>query len=192
MGEEHRLDIRARPSRGPNFQTGTTDEKPDVYCRRSSWYTTLQTVIVTAVRSTRVHGRLAMKGALKSTVLFELSDWCFPRVHLRKPTLEGGNRKQNHEPSNERSSSDITFEWGHESYSNPVYQKAAQILQFAQRDRFIQSSCDTILTLHMQSCYEILTSEPLILQVWKRLDQGFPGVTWRSVMKDLQWNIEVL
>ena len=27
------------------------------------------------------------------------------------------------------------------------------------------------------------------MQVWKRLDQGFPGADWRSVMKDLQLNV---
>ncbi|KIJ67948.1 hypothetical protein HYDPIDRAFT_25403 [Hydnomerulius pinastri MD-312] len=43
-----------------------------------------------------------------------------------------------------------------------------------------------------QCCYEINTSEHLVLQVWKRLDQGSPGADWRSVMKDLQLSVLVL
>ncbi|KAH7929898.1 hypothetical protein BV22DRAFT_1080190 [Leucogyrophana mollusca] len=43
-----------------------------------------------------------------------------------------------------------------------------------------------------QCCFEIDTSEQIVLQVWKRLDQGAAGADWRSVMKDSQLTVLVL
>ncbi|KAF9222571.1 hypothetical protein BS17DRAFT_802813 [Gyrodon lividus] len=54
------------------------------------------------------------------------------------------------------------------------------------------SSMYALLSQHRKCCYEIDTSEHLVLQVWKRLDQGLPGADWRSVMKDLQLSILIL
>ncbi|KAH7913705.1 fungal-specific transcription factor domain-containing protein [Hygrophoropsis aurantiaca] len=45
---------------------------------------------------------------------------------------------------------------------------------------------------HFTGCFEVDTSENIVLQVWKRLDQGAPGADWRSVMKDSQLTVLVL
>ncbi|KAH7888543.1 fungal-specific transcription factor domain-containing protein [Phlebopus sp. FC_14] len=47
-------------------------------------------------------------------------------------------------------------------------------------------------SFRLQCCYEIATSEHLVVQVWKRLDQESPGADWRSVMKDMQLSVLVL
>ncbi|KAH9949554.1 fungal-specific transcription factor domain-containing protein, partial [Amylocystis lapponica] len=41
-------------------------------------------------------------------------------------------------------------------------------------------------------CYEIETSEHIVLQVWRRLDEKLPRADWRSVMQDLDLNVLIL
>ncbi|KII92890.1 hypothetical protein PLICRDRAFT_37687 [Plicaturopsis crispa FD-325 SS-3] len=43
-----------------------------------------------------------------------------------------------------------------------------------------------------QCCYEIDTSEQIVLQVWRRLDQQLPNADWRSVIKDLNLNVLII
>ncbi|KAI0823645.1 fungal-specific transcription factor domain-containing protein [Trametes gibbosa] len=43
-----------------------------------------------------------------------------------------------------------------------------------------------------QCCYEIETSESIVLQVWQRLDANDPRADWRSVMKDNDLDILIL
>ncbi|KDQ53454.1 hypothetical protein JAAARDRAFT_136956 [Jaapia argillacea MUCL 33604] len=45
---------------------------------------------------------------------------------------------------------------------------------------------------HIAGCYEVDTSEQIVLQVWGRLDQDHPGADWRSVMRDFNLNVLVL
>lgn len=44
----------------------------------------------------------------------------------------------------------------------------------------------------LQCCYEVETSEHIVLQVWKRLDEELPGADWRSVMHDLKLDVLIL
>ncbi|EGN99813.1 hypothetical protein SERLA73DRAFT_159962 [Serpula lacrymans var. lacrymans S7.3] len=65
-----------------------------------------------------------------------------------------------------------------------------RVAQVFEAFRFVQSliySYEVLKPLichRTQCCYEIETSEQIVLQVWKRLDQGLPGADWRTVMKD--------
>ncbi|TFK54197.1 hypothetical protein OE88DRAFT_1654737 [Heliocybe sulcata] len=51
---------------------------------------------------------------------------------------------------------------------------------------------DLFEAFRAQCCYEIDTSEQIVLEVWKRLDQNHPGADWRSVMKDLNLDVLIL
>ncbi|KAI0329435.1 hypothetical protein GY45DRAFT_1346580 [Cubamyces sp. BRFM 1775] len=42
------------------------------------------------------------------------------------------------------------------------------------------------------SCYEIETSESIVLQVWQRLDANHPRADWRSVMQDNDLDVLIL
>ncbi|KAI0374028.1 hypothetical protein BV20DRAFT_961978 [Pilatotrama ljubarskyi] len=43
-----------------------------------------------------------------------------------------------------------------------------------------------------QCCYEIDTSESIVLQVWQRLDANHPKADWRSVMQDNDFDVLIL
>ncbi|KZT26714.1 hypothetical protein NEOLEDRAFT_1062539 [Neolentinus lepideus HHB14362 ss-1] len=61
-----------------------------------------------------------------------------------------------------------------------------QVLDLFEAFRYVRGA-DT-----MVGCYEIDTSEQIVLEVWKRLDQNHPGADWRSTMRDLNLDVLIL